>query len=149
MTICFPPIDSSNISPSVSASLRGTVADLTSQLSSSYDARASTARLLEELGHRWGDPTLYLKSEWLGYSYIKMLKRWRLSCDTTQQSDCGLVSITLLSYTMKRNLLSSVSLFQYLPKSSILPWQNYIIIYFHGIPWQSHLKRFRGIERER
>ena len=44
MTICFPPIDSSNISPSVSASLRGTVADLTSQLSSSYDARASTAR---------------------------------------------------------------------------------------------------------
>lgn len=34
-------------------SARGTVADLTSQLSSSYDARASTARLLEEIGHRW------------------------------------------------------------------------------------------------
>ena len=33
-------------------SARGTVADLTSQLSSSYDARASTARLLEEIGHR-------------------------------------------------------------------------------------------------
>jgi hypothetical protein len=30
---------------------RGAVADLTSQLSSSYDARATTARLIEDLGH--------------------------------------------------------------------------------------------------